>query len=102
MFINLIAKLGSFFRKKKLRCVDVQLSTPDNYDWEVIPNHVLYELIKCHEIDQYSATSAVYELERRADPRLGELCQWLIKETGADEFLKDCAREKGKGAINER
>jgi hypothetical protein len=78
-----------------MKSIDIQLSFPDEPDYSEVPLAVLYELVETYEIEQSCATSAIYELHRRKDSRLQELCIWVINQPHADEFLKACAREKG-------
>ena len=78
-----------------MKSIDIQLSFPDEPDYSAVPLAVLYELVETYEIEQNCATSAIYELHRRNDSRLHELCLWILSQNGADKFLKRCAQEKG-------
>lgn len=79
----------------QITSIDIQLSFPDEPDYSLVPLSVLYQLIEQYNIEQSCATSAVYELHRRKDSRLKELCEWILNEKDSDQWLKDCAIEKG-------
>ena len=79
----------------QIKSIDIQLSYPDEPDYSEVPLSVLYELIEFYNIEQNCATSAIYELHRRQDSRLKELCEWVLLEEDTDRWLKECAIEKG-------
>jgi hypothetical protein len=79
----------------QIKSIDIQLSFPNEPEYSEVPVDVLYELIESFQIEQSCATSAIYELHLRKDPKLKELCSWVLSQPEADEFLKDCAKEKG-------
>ena len=78
-----------------MKSIDIQLNFPDEPDYSKVPVAVLYELVETYKIEQSCATSAIYELHRRADSRLHELCTWILSQPESDEWLKDCAKAKG-------
>jgi|GEM_PF-6317864 len=66
----------------------IQIAYPDEPNWEIVPDHVLLELVQHYDFGQDCATCALGELHLRKHPRTRELAHWLLSEEEADQWLK--------------
>jgi hypothetical protein len=71
----------------------IQMCYPDEPDWELVEDEVLLELVQTFESEQTCATSAILELAFRKHARAKELCNWLLAEREADQWLKAAAQD---------
>ena len=60
-------------------------------NWEELPEDILIELVLDYDNEQSCATSALYELSSKNNPKAVELAEWLLTEESSDEWLKKSA-----------
>ena len=60
-------------------------------NWEELPEDILIELVLDYDNEQSCATSALYELSSKNNPKAVELAEWLLTEENSDEWLKKSA-----------
>ena len=72
---------------------EIQFLYPSEPDWKSVSDETLIALIKDYVSEPNCATIALGQLERRGNPLVRPLAEWLLQEEHADEWLKESAQD---------